>query len=264
MPLFQYQNIDVHYSIIGEGKSVVLIHGFGEDSSIWDEQVQFLKSHCQLITLDLPGSGKTGIMKSETASIDDYAEVVHALCIELNLQDLILLGHSMGGYITLAFAEKYAEKIKGFGLIHSTAFADTEEKKQTRKKGIEFIQKNGAYSFLRTSTPNLFSATSKQRSPEIIDSLIEKGNEFTQQSLVQYYEAMIQRPDRTAVLSGSEKPVLFILGTEDPAAPITDMLKQVHLPQTAYIHILENVGHMSMLEAPELLNQYVLQFINEV
>lgn len=263
MPSFRYGDTDVYYEMQGAGKPVLLVHGFGEDSSIWDLQVDALKNHCLIITLDLPGSGRTKPIAG-SFSMEDYAELIHTLYNELGLNELILLGHSMGGYITLAYAEKYPQTLRAFGLIHSTAFADSEEKKQTRKKGIEFIRNNGAFSFLKTSTPNLFSAVSKSDHPEIIEDLIGKSRQFTDNALIQYYEAMILRPDRTTVLKSSERPVLFILGTEDTAAPMTDVLHQVHLPQTAYVQILENVGHMSMLEAPDLLNRHLQQFINEV
>jgi pimeloyl-ACP methyl ester carboxylesterase len=179
-----------------------------------------------------------------------------------SIDKAVVLGHSMGGYITLALAEKHPEVLRAFGLIHSTAFADTDEKIATRKKGIEFINQHGAYAFLKTSTPNLFSEKTKKEHPQIIDDLIEKGKSFSADALVQYYEAMISRPDRTAVLRNATVPVLFIIGSEDVAAPLTDLSKQIHLPEVSHIHILEQVGHMSMVEASDELTKHMLGFIN--
>jgi pimeloyl-ACP methyl ester carboxylesterase len=172
-----------------------------------------------------------------------------------------MLGHSMGGYITLAFAEKYPGLLDGFGLIHSTAFADTEEKKQTRERGIAFIDQHGAHAFLKTSIPNLFGKRFQEEFPEKITSLVEAAAAFTKESLQQYYRAMIRRPNRAPVLESNPLPVLFVMGTEDVAAPMTEVLQQAHLPNKSYIHILPGTGHMGMWEAPEALNQWILAFI---
>jgi len=170
----------------------------------------------------------------------------------------------MGGYITLAFAERFPGKLKGFGFVHSTAFADNEEKKATRKKGIKFIEEHGAYAFIKNTTPNLFSASTKKQHPEKVEDLIEQGKSFSEEALVQYYTSMMNRPDRTAVLAEAVVPVLFIIGTEDTAAPLDDLLKQVHLPKMADINIIEDAGHMSMLEKPDILNKHLLDYITDV
>ena len=135
---FIYQTATISYSVQGKGKPVVLLHGFGEDSSIWDQQVLFLKEHCLLIVPDLPGSGKSDLLKlkvePDPISIDDYADCIYSLLQHEAIPFCIMLGHSMGGYITLAFAEKYPLLLEGFGLIHSTAYADSEEKKTEPRK----------------------------------------------------------------------------------------------------------------------------------
>src|SRR5690348_5403533 len=127
---FNYQNSLISYSVEGEGKAVVLLHGFAEDRRIWNNQAAFLKNQFKLIIPDLPGSGKSGLLTYKTSiSVDNYADCIHALLKEEQIEQCILLGHSMGGYITLAFAEKFAYLLKAFGFVHSTAFADSEEKK---------------------------------------------------------------------------------------------------------------------------------------
>ncbi len=258
---FQYQNAVISYNIYGTGKPVVLLHGFAEDSSIWNNQVSYLESHCQLIVPDLPGSGKSALLQSANIEMEDYADCIYALLNYEEITSCIMLGHSMGGYITLAFAEKYFPKLKAFGLIHSTAFADNAEKKTIRKKGIQLMEEYGALPFIKNTFPNLFSSKFKQEHPEIVDALTEQGKSFTTTAIVQYYTAIMNRPDRTEVLKTSEVPVLFIIGPEDVAVPLTDLLEQVHLPNVSHIHILEGVGHMSMLEAPNELNMHLLAFI---
>ncbi len=258
---FEYKQSAIHYNVYGDGVPVVLLHGFGEDSSIWEEQVKSMKFFCNLIVPDLPGTGRSELLKLDEVSLTDFAEMLYALVVAENISTCIMLGHSMGGYVTLAFADKYPAMLKGFGLIHSSAFADNEEKKASRKKGIEMIEQYGAYSFIKATIPNLFSAGFKRTHPEKVEALIEKGKSFTDVSLQQYYTAMMLRPDHTNVLKCSEIPVLFILGTDDVAAPLADVLQQVHLPSVSYIHILTGVGHMGMLEATEKVNNHLSDFI---
>lgn len=258
---FEYKNKNVSYRIEGQGKPVVLLHGFGEDSQIFNNQIDFLKEHCLLIVPDLPGSGASD-MNHELSTIDSFAHCIKALLVQENIVACTLLGHSMGGYITLAFAEFFPGMLDGFGLVHSTAFADSEEKKQNRQRGIELMEQYGPHSFLKSTTPNLFGKQFKEKHPEKVEELIEAGKQFSKQALQQYYKAMMERPDRTHVLQSSKTPVLFIMGTEDVAAPLNDMLQQSKLPNCSYIHVLDGVGHMSMCEATTPLNQHLLAFIN--
>jgi pimeloyl-ACP methyl ester carboxylesterase len=278
---FQYHSAAISYSRYGKGKPVVLLHGFGEDSSIWNEQVNFLKEHCLLIVPDLPGSGKSsllspipstgdGVRRLESSnspdliSIDDYADCIHALLREENISSCTMLGHSMGGYITLAFAEKYPSQLHAFGLIHSTAFADSEEKKNTREKSIALIEEYGAMSFLKNTIPNLFGAKFKSEHPEKITALIGAGIAFSKETLQQYTRAMMLRRNHTHVLLSNPLPVIFVIGTEDVAAPPDDVIKQASLPNISYIHVLQGIGHMGMWEAPDKLNQLLLAFLSEL
>jgi pimeloyl-ACP methyl ester carboxylesterase len=263
---FIYQKSTISYRLIGTGKPVLLIHGFGEDSHIWDEQIAALENNCQLIIPDLPGTGKSDLLTNNNhpISIEDYATVMHQLLQHLQINCCIILGHSMGGYITLAFAEKYPSILTAFGLIHSTAFADSEEKKENRSRSILLIAEFGGYAFLKNTIPNLFSGRYKKERPEKLDELIESSKQFSNEALQQYTYAMQQRPDRTAVLQSCKKPVLFIIGTEDIAAPMTDVLQQVYLPEVSYIHILETTGHMGMWESTAQFNQHLQDFITAV
>ncbi len=272
------------YTIYGEGIPVVLLHGFGEDSSIWNRQVSFLQQHCKLIVPDLPGTGNSqwGIVNGEwsmvnraedsltihdspftTPSIDHLADAIYELLLQENILSCYLLGHSMGGYITLALAEKYPSLLKGFGLIHSTAFADSEEKKKNRVRGIELIEQYGGHSFLRTTIPNLFGEKFKETDSTSINQLIEQSKTFSTLSLQAYYYAMMKRPDRSHVLKSNPLPVLFVMGTEDVAAPLNDVLQQSHLPLISYIHILDGIGHMGMWESTDRMNQLLLSFIQQ-
>jgi pimeloyl-ACP methyl ester carboxylesterase len=260
-----YQSSKIFYKTEGKGEPVIFIHGFAEDGRIWNNQIEFLKNYFLLIIPDLPGSGKSINNKEKNLlTIEYFADCIKEILTEEKILTCIIIGHSMGGYIALAFAEKYPENLMAFGLFHSTAFADNEEKKTMRRKSIEFINKHGAAEFIKQSTPNLFSNGFKQEKPEIIEELIEHYDNFNAASLVSYYEAMMQRPDRTTVLENFKKPVLFIIGEKDNAVPLEQSLQQSHLPQISYIHILENAAHMGMFEETKRVNTLLLSFIKNV
>ncbi|MBK8140105.1 MAG: alpha/beta hydrolase [Chitinophagaceae bacterium] len=252
----------IYYRIIGEGNPVMLVHGFGEDGTVWKNQVDFLKDKFRIIIPDLPGSGKSELI--ENSSLEDMAEVLHQIIHEEDIDHCVMIGHSMGGYITLAFAEMYWNHLTAFGLFHSSAYADSKEKITTRQKGIEFINEHGAFAFLKTATPNLFSPLTKAENPGLIDKQINSLDNFSPAALVSYYEAMISRPDRTAILLQTTVPVLFIIGKYDNAVPPEDSLQQCHLPEKSYIHMLNRSGHMGMLEEPQQSNQILEKFLLDI
>lgn len=268
---FIYNGCNIYYRTIGQGKPVILLHGFGEDGTVWERQITALQNNYRLIIPDIPGSGKSEFVPN--ATIETYAEIIKELVnIELfqvsanesGLEAFSLIGHSMGGYIALAFAEKYPQYLNSLGLFHSSAFADAEEKKATRKKAIEFILEKGALPFLKTSIPGLFNEAFATENESVISSLINKANNFTTAALVQYYEAMIARPDRINVLKNFTKPVLFIIGEHDKAVPLQSSLEQCYLPLISHVHILENAAHMGMYEQTVKANLALTNFLSQV
>ncbi len=256
------------YTIYGKGTPVVLLHGYGEDSRIWENQVEYLANHCLLIVPDLPGSGKSTITpKGEEEwlphmSMESLAKSIHALLVIENVNACILLGHSMGGYISLAFAQLFPSQLLGLGLVHSTAYADSDEKKIVRQKSIQFLEENNGYLFFKASMPNLFGKKFKASQSSIIEQLIEQSKAFKTQVLVGYTKAMMQRTNKTEVLQSALFPILFVAGPEDIAAPLTDIQVQATVPIKSYLEVIEGVGHMGMLEAPQVMNQHLSRFIH--
>ena len=260
----------IFYRVDGAGQAVMLVHGFGETGDVWKNQVEYLKNTCYLIVPDLPGSGRSDLIGD--MSMEGIAEVLHAILIAESASIMangkpakaVLIGHSMGGYIALAFLEKYESMLKAFGLLHSTSMPDSEEKKATRRKGIEFINQHGAFEFLKTSTPNLFAQTTKDKSPALVTGFIESLSGFSADALIAYYEAMIKRPDRSGLLSATGLPVLFVFGEYDTVIPINDGLKLVTLSNKAYVHILHQSGHMGMIEEKEEASKHLSDFLNDI
>ena len=275
-----FKGSSIFYTVTGEGPLVVLVHGFGETGNVWQGQVEVLKSRCRLIIPDLPGSGLSQFIDS--AGLEDYAAAIKLIVdVELALETkasssyqtknrssnnnnaakVAMIGHSMGGYITLAFAEKYPGFLNSLGLFHSTAMADNEEKIVARGKGIEFIKNNGPYAFIKKSSPNLFTKKFAISHPKKITALIEEAKHFTEAALVQYYECMKSRPDRIHVLKTFEQPVLIIAGEQDTNIPLQSLLQQSHLPLQSYFTILQQSAHMGMWEEKEKVDGILLDFL---
>jgi pimeloyl-ACP methyl ester carboxylesterase len=253
--------VELFYTLSGKGNPVVFIHGFAEDGQIWNAFRAGLEKEYMVLVPDLPGSGRsTGI--SEGATMDSLAESIKIMLDKEKIDSCIMIGHSMGGYVTLAFADKYPERLSGFGLFHSTSYPDNEEKKAGRKKNITFITRNGALKFLEQSMPTLFSGESKEKNPALISETLQRYSNFSPQSLVLYTAAMMNRPGRTEILPNFAGPVLFILGEHDTAVPLEQSLTECHLPGISYIYVCTHSGHMGMLEEPEFCMNAVRYFLS--
>ncbi len=258
-----YQGKTLTYELIGNGLPVMLVHGFAEDRHIWDTLIYSMRKKYRWLIPDLPGSGDSPFNPTLN-SIADFAGGLREIQLEEKTGPIVIIGHSMGGYISLAFADAFPSALKGLGLFHSSAYEDSAEKKLTRKKSIEFIRKQGSGPYIQQSLPGLFSEYFKELHPEKLREQIARYANFDPDSLVQYLEAMMNRKDKTRVLTAFGGPVLFIMGGEDKAVPLKDSLEQSHLPQISYIHILAHAAHMGMLENTNLCNSLVDRFLDPI
>ncbi len=266
MPVINFKNKKIFYRKEGQGNPVLLVHGFGEDGTIWEQQVENLKKDFLLIVPDLPGSGQSELLDGD-CTMEDYAEVIKVIADKefvstKNNDTFSLIGHSMGGYISLAFAKKYGHLLNSFGLFHSSALADNPEKISTREKVIDFIEKNGPKLYAETTVPDLFSDHTKKDYPQLVKDLVDLAGNLSEETLIQYTRAMIKRPDTTSVLSSFPKPILFIIGIQDNAVPLEASLKQCHLTHIGSAHFLQRTGHVGMWEQTELSNRYLYNFLN--
>lgn len=247
-------------------KKIVLLHGFGEDSRVFEHIVPALAPYGKVIAPDLPGSGSqhNHPLLPGNDTIEWLADHVYAALQQQGVQHCILLGHSMGGYIALALAEKHPEWIQGLGLLHSTAYPDTEAKKEMRAKAIDFMEQKGGFTFLKTAIPGLFADHFVQKHPEVVQQLVTRAASFETPWLQAYYRAMIARPDRRQVLQSATYPVLIVAGAEDKAVSPEDAAEQAALPATCQFELMQYTGHMGMLENQQAFEAYLIQFISAV
>lgn len=253
-----YADGSIHYKSEGVGKAVIFLHGFGEDSSIWrNQEGKFPNFFC--LYVDLPGSGESSF-NSKLSSISDYAEVVNAVLENENLGNCIIIGHSMGGYIVLAFAELFPEKLKGLALFHSSAYADTEDKIANRNKSIEFVIKNGADLYFKAMLPDLFF--NNEQSEKLIKEQIVVARKISDQAVIQYLKVMIGREDKTCLFQQLDIPIAFFLGEHDKAVPFALGLEQTEMASVTYVYILRQSAHMGMLEEADQVNKLLPEFLN--
>jgi len=240
---------------------VVLLHGFCEDHSIWNKLISYSKYKDEMITVDLPGFGNNEVYHASAESIDQMAEFVKRQLNKLNIRKCIIIGHSLGGYVTLAFAEKFPEVINAIGLFHSTAMPDSEERKAARLKTIEFVKSNGAKAYHRVLIPNLFKEGTDIK---LIERTITAARASKENGIIATLNAMRNRPDRIHVLENLDKPVLLVAGEYDSLIPKHLIIEQAALCPTAMLEVLTNSAHMGQSEEPKKGAEIIDRFIEMV
>ncbi len=254
----------LHYQIKGQGSPLVLLHGFPMDSEAWQNVIPALSVCYQLILIDLPGAGKSSLTQGGL-TIAMMAQAVWATIDTLGLDKVAIAGHSMGGYTAIEMAHQQPQRLSALCLVHTSAYADTAEKIETRKKAIRLIQKgrDGQEMFLKGAAPNMFAPTYANQHPEALDAYVKKGMELPGENLVQFYEAIIGRSNHTEVLQQAKFPIQWIIGAQDQIIPKQDALEQSRLSQIIDVQLYQQGGHLSMVEMPERLANDMLQFLEK-
>lgn len=249
---------------LGEGPALVLLHGFGEDGRIWDNILHDLSRIADVIVPNLPGcDGMEWPYKDgEYPSLEDMADRLEATLTEAHIHTCTLVGHSMGGYVSLAFAERHPARMDGLVLLHSTAMPDTEAKRLQRTRSIRFMETHGAAAFLREAIPVLYAPSFAAKHPSIIQEHIRNTLEWASPAvLIAHYRAMMDRPDRQACLQDSRWPAGFIAGALDKAVPLEESLPQTALLPSAKAVIWPDAAHMGMKECSDQLIDFLTSFL---
>ena len=247
----------IHFFEKGQGQPIVLIHGFCEISEMWRDFAEYLSSDFRVICPDLPGFGKSTIASDQT-TLEEIAVQLEEWMGENQISDPIVIGHSLGGYVTLALLELMGNRLKAVGLFHSTAFPDDPEKKEMRDRTVIFLMKNGVDKFVISFVPPLFSESRRDELKTQIDLALEQAKESTLEGLIAFTRAMRDRKDRLEVLKHFPGPKLFVAGTQDGAVKIETSRAQKDA-FTDYFE-LEETGHMGMIESKNVALEIVRNF----
>ena len=245
----------LYHEISGNGKKpLVLLHGFMENTTIWEEMEAHLSKDFTLIKIDLPGHGKSKVYQ-EIHTVELMAEKVKEVIDALKLEKINLLGHSLGGYVSLAFAEKFPEILESMTLFFSTTVADDDEKKQIRKRSIAVIDENFE-TFVKTSISNLFSNNEK----DILEGKIELAKNIAKSTDKEGVKAaqlgMAERPDRTEILENLDAKILIIAGKYDNAVKTENLLKIIPEKTNIKTYVLD-CGHNGHWEKPTICAEII-------
>ena len=246
------------YTDRGTGEVCVLLHGFLENAQSWAPVIQSFEDKYRFLAIDLPGHGKSGVLHEE-ATIDDYAHAVRTLLDALGVNQVRLIGHSMGGYVCLAFAKAFPSRIKGLLLLNSTPQPDTPARIKNRNHGIALATKNYT-AIVRMSIANLFTKHYRKNHAEEIAEAQQEALKTEIPSYIGAQKAMMKRPDMTQFwkMAGFQK--MMILGNEDlliDAAAIKKEYQQVNVE----IRIITG-GHMSLFENPCAVLNAIKEFLS--
>ena len=255
-----FKNTTISYTDQGKGTAVVLLHGFLENKLMWKAFIPELSKRNRVIAIDLLGHGATECL-GYIHTMEDQADMVQSVLQELKIRKVVLIGHSMGGYIALAFAELYAENVKGIVLLNSTSKADSEERKINRDRAIVAVKQNYS-NFIRMSIANLFSESNRERLTEVIEQVKIEALKTPLQGIVASLEGMKIRKDREIILHFASYPIQLVLGKKDGVLIYEDNLDQIEGTKVQLTTFED--GHMSHIENETELLALLLQFLRSV
>jgi len=254
--IVKFKETTVFYTDTGKGNSVVLLHGFLENNTMWNTVVEKISKRNRVICVDLLGHGKTGSI-GYIHSMEEMAEAVKTVLQELKIRRAIFIGHSMGGYVALAFAEKYPKNVKGLCLLNSTSQADSEERKKLRLRANEMAKENYE-TLVKMSIGNLFAEQPREQFSEVIDKIRIEALKTPVRGYIAASEGMRLRENKEGVLQIIDKR-LMIAGKQDSILSYESVVKESNRTNTPLVELPN--GHMSHIEAKEELLEALTNFV---
>ena len=261
--IFTYASGNIHYTDSGEGQVVVLLHGYIETSEVLSSFAKKLSEKFRVISVDLPGHGKSANTE-KILTMEFMASILSKLVRDLNIEKIFLTGHSLGGYVTLAFAELYPDMLSGYCLLHSHPFADDKEKIEKRNIEIGIVEKGKKDMFIPGSITKLFAACNIQLFGEALKQTTGVALKVPDETIVAILKGMIVRPSRAAVLESGRVPFLWILGASDNLINCEEVQSKVNIPGNAEIVVLQNSGHMGFIEEEDRSVKVITEFVRKI
>ena len=243
----KYKGANVVYSQTGSGQTLVFLHGFLEDKSMWNDFAVELSSEFNVITPDLLGQGESDSL-GYVHQMEEMATSVLAILKQENIKECTVIGHSMGGYVALALAEMKPEIVSGLVLFHSTAKADSVDRLNDRERVISLV-KRGKSVYIKAVVPSLFAAEARVKLKAEIQGLIDTATKYTNQGIIANIRGMMDRKDRSFVLKNGNFPKLIIHGELDSVISTSEIEEQSKLNRNITLKKFSTVGHMGHLEA---------------
>ena len=257
-------NIPVHISDTKSGHgTLVLLHGYLETLSVWDDFVPLLDEDIRVIRIDLPGHGLSGTHPAVN-TVDFSAEVLHEALLKCGVGQCTIVGHSMGGYVALAFAAQFPEAVQALCLFHATPNPDPETKRETRDREIALLRAGKLPLILSRSIPRLFAEENEAHFKEKIEEMKEVGKVHDPEGIAACLEGMKARPDQNDFLAQFKQPLLFIFGQHDRhISNETATALAAKFPHAGVLW-LPHAGHCGFIEDPQLTAEKISALVQRI
>ena len=260
---FAYNGRKICYYDIGKGIPVVLLHGYLETSEVWHGIAKKLSEKFRVISVDLPGHGMSDLYET-THTMEFMANVVKELLVSLNIKKVFLTGHSLGGYVTLAFLELFHDYLSGYALFHSHPFPDTPETIEKRMREITFVQEGKQEMFYPDNIKRMFAVSNLEKFNDAVNHLLGIASRLNGNGIIAVLNGMMTRPSRLSLMEAGSVPCLWILGARDNYIPCEVIQARVRLPSNARLVVLRNSGHMGFIEEEELSLKILSDFVTSI
>jgi pimeloyl-ACP methyl ester carboxylesterase len=257
----KFKNEPVYFTDEGRGRVVVLVHGFLGSHEIWRNTRENLKKSYRVIAVDLPGHGQTPCF-GYAHSMELMAKCVKAILDSLKLKRYVLIGHSMGGYVALAFADLFPDNVKGICLFHSSAYADTDDRKKERLRAIEIVKANKTL-YTSNTIRNLFAQKNLRYLKEEIRFAATIAKRTSQRGIVGALYGMMDRKSRDLILGLVQYPIMMVSGEYDNMLPVQQLHEQSKIIKNGVFLHLEHDGHFGFLESPRKSHQWLRKFLRK-
>jgi pimeloyl-ACP methyl ester carboxylesterase len=260
---FPFKEGRIHYTIKGEGKGLVLLHGYLESSEVWNGFETDLALTFRVISVDLPGHGLSSVY-SEIHTMEFMAEAIKDLLDHLRIRKAFMIGHSLGGYVSLAFLELYPDYLSGYSLFHSQPLADSPEAIEKRKREISIVRAGKKELMYPDNVMRMYATTNLEKFSGSLIHSKEIASRLSGEGIIAVLNGMMSRPSRLKIMEEGRSPCLWILGSMDNYIDYRSITEKVKLPDNAQIVVLNNSGHMGFIEEESLSVEIIRDFVNGV
>lgn len=263
MSQVKVNNIALAFEDTGTGPAVVLIHGYPFNRSLWNEQVEALKSEFRVVTPDLRGFGDSD-SSAGTVTMDQMAQDVVAVMDHLGIQQAVVGGLSMGGYVALAFYKHFRERVKALVLADTRPQADTEEAKQTRAQQAEKALSQGMGGIADAMLPKLLTPETVSKRPEVVKRVRDMMMRTKPEGAAAALLGMAARDDQTSLLGEIDVPTLILVGRDDAITPVADSETMHREIAGSQLEVVEGAGHVSNFEQTAVFNHALTGFLKKL
>jgi len=262
MASLKFEKKNINFTDEGTGKAVVLLHGFTESLKMWSGFTAGLSKKYRVVCIDLPGHGKSDNL-GKVNTMAAMADAVFFVLKNLRIGKCLMVGHSMGGYVTLAFAAKFPKRLKGLTLFHSHCFPDNSAEKENRSRTVAIVGQD-KFNYVAQFIPSLFPIEVHKKFSKQIEQLIQRASKMEKEGLIAALEGMKERADQSELLKTLPFPLQFVIGQKDTRAPLSRLGEMISLPAVSETLLLRECGHMGHIENPETTLSAITTFAKKV